>query len=408
MTLFTYKARDAAGQLITGRIEARVATDVAGQLILRKLTPVAINEARIDADVIEQLSNFFAPKPTIDEMMLHARQMYAITRSGVPLTRGMTSLAASTRNALLQKALVEIVVKLESGRNLSSCMEDYPRVFSLLFISIIRVGEETGHLEDAYLRIYEYLSFERDTLTRIKTALRYPTIVLVAVVIAVVILMIFVVPQFAGIFERFKAELPLPTRMVVATSKFMVESWWVMLLGMAGMYYAFRTWIRTTAGRWQWDRYKFSWPIVGSILHRATLARFSRAFALTFSSGVPLVQSLKMIEQLVNNQYMARAVARIRDGVENGETLHSSAASTQMFTPLVLQMLAVGEETGRVDEMLKEVAEFYEREVEYDVENLGATIEPLLTVAVGCVVLLLALAVFLPIWDLSTVVSGGH
>jgi len=334
-------------------------------------------------------------------LILFCRQMYALNKAGVPLVRGLRSLTESTAHPLLHEVLERIVEDVQAGRELSTAMAAHPRVFSNLMVAMARVGENTGRLEEAFLRMGQYLELERDTRERIGAALRYPLLVIVAIGIAIGVVNILVIPAFAGVFARAKAELPLPTRVLIAISDVFVAWWPLMLGGLVVAAIGAYAWLQTPAGRYRWDKWKLSLPVVGSIVHRATLSRFARAFAMAASAGVPLLQTLAVVSRAVGNEFVGDRVLQMRNGVERGDTLTRTAAATNLFTPLTLQMLGVGEETGQVDAMLEEVAGFYEREVDYEIKNLSAAIEPILIVAVGLMVLVVALGVFLPMWDLA-------
>jgi MSHA biogenesis protein MshG len=299
------------------------------------------------------------------------------------------------------EVLEEITSDLESGRELSTALARFPRIFSTLFQSMVRVGENTGQLDETFLRIGQYLELEKETRERVKSALRYPTIVIVAIALAIGIINVLVIPAFAQVFSRWSMELPWATRILISTSDFFV-AYWVHLLVAAGIgVFALRRYLATDHGRYRWDKLKLRLPVVGSIIHRATLGRFARAFSISFRAGVPLIQSLTVISRALDNEYVGDRVLQMRNGIERGDTLTRTAASTGLFTPLVLQMMAVGEESGALDDLLEEVAGFYEREVDYELKNLSAAIEPILIVAVGVMVLMLALGVFLPMWDLA-------
>jgi MSHA biogenesis protein MshG len=267
----------------------------------------------------------------------------------------------------------------------------------------VRVGEMTGQLENIFLRLYAHLEFERDMRERVKTALRYPMFVMIAMVVAMAIINIFVIPAFAKVFAGFNAELPLMTRVLIATSDFVVEYWPVILLGMIAAIAGFRVFIATPKGRYMWDKAKLRFPIVGRIILKGTLARFARSFALSSKSGVPIVQALNVVAQTVDNAYISSRIEQMRDGVERGESILRTASVSGVFTPVVLQMIAVGEETGAIDDLMDEIAGMYEHEVEYELKNLSANIEPILIVGLGVLVLILALGIFLPIWDLGKV-----
>lgn len=368
------------------------------------ITPIEIEVAREQVDVGELFRRLRGPvPPELAELVLLSRQLYTLMRAGVPLSQSMIGLIRSTRNATLRAALADIKATVESGRELSTAMAQHPKVFSSLYVNTVRIGENTGRLDEAFARLAEYLDRERDTRSRIKSALRYPSFVLLAIGIAIGVINVVVIPQFAQIFARAHVDLPLPTKIIVGTSTFFV-AWWPLLVAIAiGAAAGFRVWVKTEAGAYQWDRWKLRIPIIGDIIHRATPGRFARGFSMSLAAGVPLSQALSIMAQAVDNEYVGERIRHIRNGVERGETLTRTATATGMFTPLVLQMMAVGEETGAVDTLLAKVAGFYEREVDYDIKNLSQTIEPLLIAVLAGFVLLFALGVFLPLWDLAGV-----
>ncbi len=401
MPNFRYKGRTGRGQAVTGEIEAETSDAVAAQLMNTGITPVeidAVAERELDQ---RRAAGIFRPRTSLDDLILFSRQMYALTKSGVPLARGLRGLAESTRNERLREAVGEIVEDLESGRDLAGSMSRHPEIFGPMYVNIVRVGENSGTLEESFKRLATYLQRDRDTRQRVKSALFYPTIVVIAIFIAIAILTVWVIPAFSGMFARFDAELPWATRVIIATSDFAREHWlWIFGLIVAAII-GFRWWSKSPSGRPTWDRWKMNLPVVGSIVRRATLARFARGFATSFRAGVPLTRALALVSRSLDNAYLAERIDGMRDGVERGESLHRSAAATGIFTPLVLQMIQVGEETGSVDDMLDEVADFYEQEVAYELENLSAAIQPILIIAVGIMVLILALGIFLPLWSLG-------
>jgi MSHA biogenesis protein MshG len=285
-------------------------------------------------------------------------------------------------------------------------MRQHPEVFSFFYVSLVRVGELTGKLEDVFLRLYNHLDFEREIRDRIKAAVRYPIFVLLAMAAAIVIVNLFVIPAFARVYSGFKAELPYLTKLLIGFSSFMVESWPFLLAALVALGLGFRGWIGTRRGKYQWDKVKLRIPIAGKIILKATLARFARSFSLALQSGVPVVQSLSTVALVVDNDYIGQRIEQMRDGVERGESVLRTAVATGIFTSVVLQMVAVGDETGELDSLMREVADLYERDVEYEVKTLAQQIEPILIVGLGALVLVLALGVFLPIWDLGKAAIG--
>ena len=407
MPAFVYKGRNSRGDAVVGRVEAESADSVADQLFSLGITPIHIDALVEREEPLQALvRKLGGGQPRLEEVILFSRQMYALTKAGVPLVRGLKGLAESTRNYALKDAIADMVDTLESGRDLATALSMHPRIFSPLYVNIVRVGENSGALEEAFLRMFQYLTMDHTIRTKIKQALRYPAIVLVFVAVAITIITMFVIPAFAKVFAQGNVDLPLATRAILAVSGFMVNYWWAVFGAVGAGFVWFRYWVKTERGRYRWDKARFGIPVVGDIVLRATLARFARAFSTTFRSGVPLVQALTLTANALDNEYLGERVLAMRNGVERGESLLRSASGVGLFTPLVLQMIAVGEETGQVDEMLDEVADFYEREVEHDIDNLSAAIEPILIVAIGLMVLVLALGVFLPMWDLSRAVRG--
>ena len=410
MSAFIWQGRNTRGDLVSGRVEADSSDQVAEQLLKIDVTPISINPdqpTRKEQDVLKPiLRRLGFDRPGLNDLILFSRQMYTLTKAGVPLIQGLLNVSRSTRNEIMSEAIQDVATALESGRGLANGLAQNPKVFPTMYISIVRVGENSGALEESFEQMASYLELERDFRARLKAALRYPAMVIIAMFIAIAILMTFVVPVFADFFARADAELPLPTRIIVGASDFTVEWWWVILLGIAGAAYAFSGWIKTNRGAYLWDRTKLRLPAVGKILFQGTMARFARSFAMTYRAGVPLVQGMTLVSKAVENEYVGQAVADMRSGVERGESLSRTAESTGLFSPLVLQMISVGEETGNVDGMLLETAEFYEREVDYDLRNLSAYIEPILLVFLAALVLVLALGVFLPMWDMGGAALG--
>jgi len=291
---------------------------------------------------------------------------------------------------------------LDSGRELSAAMRRHPKVFSPFFLSMVSVGEMTGRLEEIFLRLFDQMEFDRDMRQRVKTALRYPIFVIVAILVAMIVINIWVIPAFAKVFAGFNAELPLMTRILLNTSNFTITYWPVMLVAAATLIGSFIFYISTVDGRYKWDRLKLRFPIVGKIILKGALARFARSFTLASRSGVPLIHGFNVLAQTVDNAYITSRIEQMRDGVERGESILRTATMTGVFTPVVLQMVAIGEETGEIDDLMDEIALMYEREVDYELKTLSAQIEPILIIALGVLVLILALGIFLPIWDLGS------
>ncbi|MDO8811456.1 MAG: type II secretion system F family protein, partial [Gallionella sp.] len=310
-------------------------------------------------------------------------------------------LQESTQNLTFAAMIQDLRESLDSGRELSAALRRHPKIFSPFYVSMVQIGEMTGMLDETFIRLHDHLEFERDMRERIKTAMRYPSFVILAMVIAIIVINLFVIPAFAKVYAGFHAELPVITKMLIGFSGFMVSYWMLMLAILIGAMLGFRFYINTPDGRYKWDRYKFKLPIAGKIILKATLARFARSLALSFKSGMPILQGMNVVSMVVDNEFMRSRIEQMRDGVERGESILRTAVAAGVFNPVVLQMIAVGEETGDMDGLMFEIAAMYEREVEYEVKTLSSQIEPVLIVTLGIMVLILALGVFLPMWDLG-------
>jgi len=403
MPFFAYKARNARGELVQGVLESADNNAVADQLFNSGITPIEITAiSGPGAHGAESwLAHLFDEKVRPMDVQLFSRQMYTLLKAGVPILRSLAGLQESTDNKAFAKVLQTLRESLDSGRELSVALRQYPQVFSSFFVSMVRVGEMTGMLEEVFLRMSNYLEFEREMRERVRTALRYPSFVVMAMVAALVVINLFVIPAFAKVFAGFHAELPLMTRILLGTSNFTIQYWPLVLVMVGAAVAGFRLYVGTEEGKYNWDKLKLRIPVAGRIILKGTLARFARSLALASKSGVPIVQGLTAVAQVVDNAYIAGRVEQMRDGVERGESILRTAITAGVFTPVVLQMISVGEETGELDNLMQEIAEMYEREVEYEVKTMSAQIEPILIIGLGILVLILALGVFLPMWDLG-------
>ncbi len=400
MARYFYKGRTAHGNAVENIMEAASEDAVASQLINSGITPVEIAIVKEQQKPVSLKRMLGLGKPKTEELILFSKQMATLFKAGIPITRAMNGLAQTTHNEYLKEILQYCIRQLEAGKPLSVGLSKYPNVFPGVFLSVMKVGESTGHLDEAFEQLSFYLERDKMIRDKIKEATRYPTFVIIFLAAAFVALNIFVIPVFAGVFAKMSLDLPFYTQILITTSHLFVTYWPWILAAAAVVVLSVRQYISTDVGRFNLDRGKFKIPYVGDIIHKAVLARFCRSFALTQQSGVPLIQSLGMVANAVGNSFVAERVNHMRTGVERGDTITNTATATGLFTPLVLQMIAVGEETGQVDEMLTKVAEFYEEEVNYKIRFLSAQIEPALILIIAGMVLVLALGIFLPMWDL--------
>lgn len=407
MPSFAYRGRNGAGEIVQGVLDGATAGAVADQLSGSGVMPMeikpAVGQAADTGAAATGGFKLFKQKVEHIDVLLFSRQIHTLLRAGVPIMRALAGLQESSANPAMREVLQDVRESLDSGREMSLSLARHPKVFSPFYLSMVRVGEMTGRMEEVFIRLFDHLAFERFMKEQVKSALRYPSFVVAAMAIAIVIVNIFVIPAFAKVFKGFGAELPLMTRMLIGFSDFMIAWWPALLLGLGAAIFGFNAWRRTVAGRYAWDRFKLRIPIAGKIVQKATLARFAASFALASRSGVPIIQALTNVAETVDNAYISDKVEKMRDGVERGESILRTSISARIFTPVVLQMIAVGEESGALDDMMKEVADMYQSEVEYELKTLAQQIEPILIISLGIMVLILALGIFLPLWDLGKV-----
>ncbi len=395
---------------MTGTINAESTAEVVRDLTAKHIVPLEIQAVETAesaaAAVPVNWGRWLEPRIADEDVILFTRQMYTLQRTAVPILRALVGLQVSTANPTFAKVLGEIRYDLDQGRNLSVAMERHAGVFSPFYVAMVRVGEVSGQMVEVFSRLFIHLEFEKDIREQIKAVVRYPAFVMIAAAIGILILNMFVIPVFASVFAGFNAQLPLPTRILMGISGWTVRWWPLLAIAAIASGFGIRAGLRSAAGRYWWDQHKLALPIVGEIIQKATLAKFARSFALASKSGIPVLQALTVVSRTVDNAFIARRIEEMREGIERGESLYQCAEATRVFTPVVLQMIAVGEETGETDELLAEVAGMYERETSYAIKGLATKIEPIILLLIGALVLVLALGIFLPMWSLGAAAMG--
>jgi MSHA biogenesis protein MshG len=403
MPIFKYRGRDPEGKEILGTIDATTEKAVAAVLTNQRIIPVEIVETEADSKGFS--FSFTRPRVTVDEQVMLCRQLNSLLKAGVPTVQAINGLALSSANPALSDSLFKVEQALEMGTPLANALKQQPKVYGPLFVAMVHVGENTGRLDEAFKKLSDYLELERNTRKKVTQATRYPKMVVGAITAAMVVINIVVVPQFAQLFAKFGSELPLPTKILMATSDLFVNWWWAMLLVVGGLIFAFTRYLDTIEGRLKWDQQLMKMPIIGPIFEKITLGRFSRTFAMTYKAGLPILQSLSVVAKAVSNSYVEQSINGMRAGIERGDSFTRTSTAAGLFSPLVLQMINVGEQTGSLDSLLDEVADFYEQEVDYDLSKLSEAIQPILLVFMGGMVLMLALGVFLPMWDMFALIQ---
>ena len=408
MPSFVFKGRDQKGDPVQGILQGESSADVADQLIAKGVVPIEIQhehpaEVKTKGFWLRMLT-YSAATPM--ELMLFSRQMYTLVKSGIPILRALEGLEVSAHSTSFAETLKSMRARLNEGVSLSVAMADYPKIFPPIYLSMVKMGEETGQLDTMFLRLHEYQLFEKEMKARVRSTLNYPAFVVAAMALAIVIVNLFVIPTFAKVFEGFGAELPVMTQVLLTFSDWMVNYWPMLLAGLVGMVWMFRIWIHYETGRYQWGKWKLRIPIAGEIILKIVLARFSRAMAMVYKSGISIVQGLNIVSTMVGNDYLSERIQVMQRGVRSGDSLAQAAKDAEVFPPLVLQMIAVGEETGDVDGLMSDIAELYERDIDYEIKMLSERIEPILIISLGAMVFVLALGIFLPMWNLGSAMMG--
>jgi MSHA biogenesis protein MshG len=400
--VFEYKGRNRRGEMMRGTIEATSERAAAASLIGSEIFPVSITPPRKPAEQPEWFSRLTGQdRVKTEEVVLFTRQMANMVRAGLQILDAVSGIQKTTENKALSKVLATVVEDLDRGMVLSAAFARHPRVFDDYYVNMIRFGEGSGRLEEAFRNLYQQLEFDRGMTRKIKSALRYPTFVIIAISIAMAVVTLYVIPAFTKTYASLKVELPLITRMLVGVSNFAINYWWLVLLLLVAAYAGVKMALKQPEVRYAWDRHKLRLPIVGSILYKGTVARFSRSFATAMKSDVPVVTVFQLVAKVVDNAFFEARIQQMRAGVERGEVLSRVMRTAGIFSPVELQLITLSEKTGEVENAVEEIAELYSEEVEYQVERLSTAIEPLLLAFLGILVGVLVLGVFLPMWDLG-------
>lgn len=411
METFVYEGRNRLGERMQGRIQSTSAQSVAKWLIESEIFPTRIRELPKPAPQPEWLTRMTGENrvPLLDLQML-TRQLANMVRAGMPLLAAIDGIQRSTTNRVLSRALLAVHGDLDRGAELSSALARHPQIFDDFYVSMVRVGESAGKLDESFRALFTQIEFDRDLQRKVKSAMRYPTFVLTALAIGMSVLMVFVIPTFAATYKNLKAELPLFTQILIVVSTFM-RQYWLLLGGAVGAaWLAFRRWTGTAKGRYTWDRTLTRMPVIGRIVIKASIARFCRNFAMATRSGVPLVPTIELTAKVAGNAFFERRILQMRRGVERGESMTRVATTTGIFSAMELQMIAVGEATGELEAMLDQIAQIHTEDVTYEVAKLAETIEPILLAMMGVLVGALLLGVFMPLWNLgqATLHPGGQ
>ena len=421
MPQFFYKARDRGGKLITGEMEGPNRGDIAGRIGGMGYIPVLIQATggkaapsptgtKEAAGLGKEISFVFLEKfrrVKANELLFFTSQLTTIIRAGIPITTGLSILADQSENPVLSKAIQDILDRVKEGDPLSEALARHPNIFPEIYIQMVRAGEASGKLEEVLNRIGSYLEYDMETKARIKSATRYPKMVFGALIGAFLFAIYFIIPKFMTMFQSFKTTLPLPTRMMIGLHHIFSNYWYLIFGIMGAIVGSFQWYVRTEAGRYQWDLVKIRLPIMGPVFLKIAMSRFTRMFVTLNRSGLPMLETLEIAASTIGNTFISNIIMSIQQSVKDGGTLSEKMKDKSIFPPLVYQMFAVGESSGTLDEIIEKVSEFYDKEVDNAVKNLSSLIEPIMIIFMGAMMLFLALAVFMPMWDMTKMVKGG-
>ncbi|PIS28889.1 type II secretion system F family protein [Candidatus Saganbacteria bacterium CG08_land_8_20_14_0_20_45_16] len=404
MTKFEYKARDQNGALSVGVVEAESASALARQLGGQGIRPISILKKN-EFDVSVQLNKWLASFQKIrkEEVIVFARQLASVLEAGIPLVDGLEAVVQQLVDKKFQAVIFEVKKSIEGGESFSDSLDKHRDVFEPLIIHMVRAGEKAGILDDVLERVSSLLEKDLETANKIKSATRYPIIVLVTLGIAFTILTTFVIPRFSSFFGAFKAELPLPTRILVGIN-FVIQHYWYWIIGLVGgLIFTLRHILATDKGRYGWDKLILQTPVFGALFIKIYLSRFARMLSAMIKSGIPILEALLITSATVENKVLSGAIVTIRDEVSSGKNLAEPMKAAGLFPPIAVSMVAIGERAGTLEKMLNKVADYFDREADYTIDNLTPLLEPILIFGLASLMLLFALGIFLPMWDLIKV-----
>ena len=404
-TTFAYKVRDQGGKIVEGSLEADDANLVVGKLRQMGYTPVAIEaqtSQKLRADV--KIPGF-GPKVKLKDVAVFSRQFATMINSGLSLIRALAILTEQTENPELAKVAGEVRLDVERGSSLSASLGRHPKVFNHLYIAMVKSGEAGGVLDAVLLRLADTIEKQVELRRKVRSAMTYPIVVLVICSVIATAMLLLIVPQFKAIYADLGGTLPLPTRILISISDLLKTFFPIFILLGVGGYFLFRRWIRSEQGKPKWDAFKLRMPVAGGLTRKAALARFSRTLSALTRSGVGILEALDIVAETAGNEVVATAVRDTQQAVKRGDTLSRPLEQHEVFPPMVVQMIAVGEETGALDEMLDKIADFYDQEVEATVNALTSLIEPILIVIMGVVIGGMIIALYLPMFDVINLIK---
>ncbi len=403
MPLFEYTARNSAnGQIQKGQVDVKSREEVSAYLRKNKMMLVSVREAPKKMTLGGGLGK---ARVKIRDIVIFTRQFATMINAGLPLVQSLTILAEQTENKTLKEVTKAVVHDVESGNTLADAFAKHPMAFSGLYVNMVAAGEAGGILDTILIRLATFLEKSDALIRKVKGAMIYPAVIFSVAIIAIAVLLIFVIPTFQSMFASVNMELPLPTRFVIALSQLLIGYWWAFIAGMVGTVFAIKKYYATTAGQRRIDGLLLRAPVLGDILRKSAVSRFTRTLGTLISSGVSILDGLEITAKTAGNMVVHDAVMESRQSIAGGETISAPLAKSQVFPPMVISMIAVGEQTGGLDEMLTKIADFYDEEVDVAVSSLLSLMEPVMIVVLGVIVGGMVVAMYLPIFDMMNAVQ---
>jgi MSHA biogenesis protein MshG len=397
MPMFEYKAITPSGQVINETLEAPNSQKARSEITKKGYRPLSIKETKGNVGNME--IKLFVKKIQMEEIVLFTQELVTLLKAGVPLLTSIEALSSQSSKEF-GVVLNQIYVDVMSGKSFSQALDVHPKVFSKLYVNSVRAGEVSGSMDDVLSRMALLLKKDEEMKKQVKSALRYPMIVICAMIGAFFIIMLKVMPNFVNMFERMDLDLPLPTKILIALSKFMQANWGYVVFLIVGVGLGLFLFIRSEKGRFWWDGLMMRFPITGNLVIKTAMARFTKMFETLNRSGLPIIQTLNTVCTSVGNVVIEGMIREVALNIEKGQGIAASMKKFELFPPMVIRMISIGEQSGSLDNMLESIAEHYETEVGYAVKGLIAMIEPILTVFIGGGVVVMAMAIFMPMWNM--------
>jgi type IV pilus assembly protein PilC len=397
MPTFTYTARSASGELKTATIDAQSKEDVVSQLRRQRLSVVKVDE---DAKPKKAKGSI-----KMRDVVIFTRQFSTMINAGLPLVQALDILAKQTENKVLADVTRAVVFDVESGHTVADALSKHPKAFSELYVNMVAAGEAGGILDTILMRLATFMEKNDALVRKVKGAMIYPAVIMSVAAIAICVLLIFVIPVFESMFASVGLALPLPTRVVIGLSKFLKGYWWAVGGGIAGLVYLMRNYYKTSNGKLAIDKALLRFPVLGDVLRKSAVSRFTRTLGTLISSGVSILDGLEITAKTAGNRVIQDAIMASRASIAGGDTIAAPLQKSAVFPPMVISMIAVGEQTGGLDEMLSKIADFYDEEVDAAVSGLLALLEPIMIVFLGVVVGGMVVAMYLPIFDMINAVQ---